>query len=120
MASTAVVVVVVVAAVIDPPTKAVFRWNYPTARGRPLDRRLRVEPGQDGGELLAGLSAQRGPFPDVAAFFYSRLGEDGLGSYASDAAARNFWAEYYTFALKDAASDVAGHVVGVACVSAVG
>ena len=45
---------------------------------------------------------QRGAFPDVAAFFYSRLGEDGLGSYASDRAARTFWTEYYTFALRDA------------------
>jgi FMN phosphatase YigB (HAD superfamily) len=46
---------------------------------------------------------RRGPFPDVAAFFYSRLGEDGLGSYASDTAARTFWTEYYVFALRDAA-----------------
>ncbi|MEX2246568.1 MAG: HAD family hydrolase [Dehalococcoidia bacterium] len=46
----------------------------------------------------------RGPFPDVAAFFYSRLGEDGLGSYASDRQARSFWSEYYAFALRDAAS----------------
>ncbi len=43
----------------------------------------------------------RGAFPDVAAFFYSRLGEDGLGSYASDRAARTFWTEYYAFALRD-------------------
>jgi HAD superfamily hydrolase (TIGR01549 family) len=49
---------------------------------------------------------RRGPFPDVAAFFYSRLGEDGLGSYASDAAARAFWREYYTYALRDAAPDL--------------
>jgi putative hydrolase of the HAD superfamily len=48
---------------------------------------------------------RRGTFPDVAAFFYSRLGEDGLGSYASDAAARTFWTEYYAYALKDAAPD---------------
>lgn len=41
----------------------------------------------------------RGPFPDVHAFFYTRLGEDGLGSYASDAKARAFWTEYYAFAL---------------------
>ncbi len=46
-------------------------------------------------------AGQRGPFPDVAAFFYSRLGEDGLGSYASDAAARAFWSEYYVRALRD-------------------
>jgi putative hydrolase of the HAD superfamily len=46
---------------------------------------------------------RRAPFPDVAAFFYSRLGEDGLGSYASDAAARTFWSEYYAYALRDAA-----------------
>jgi putative hydrolase of the HAD superfamily len=39
----------------------------------------------------------------VASFFYSRLGEDGLGSYASDAAARTFWSEYYAHALRDAA-----------------
>jgi putative hydrolase of the HAD superfamily len=51
--------------------------------------------------------ASRGEFPDVGAFFYSRLGEDGLGSYASDAAARTFWSEYYTYALRDAAPDVA-------------
>lgn len=49
----------------------------------------------------------RGAFPDVAAFFYSRLGkEGGLGAYASDAAARTFWTEYYAFALGDAATDV--------------
>lgn len=41
----------------------------------------------------------RGPFPDVHAYFYTRLGKDGLGSYASDANARNFWMEYYAFAL---------------------
>jgi putative hydrolase of the HAD superfamily len=45
----------------------------------------------------------RGQFPDVHAFFYSRLGEDGLGSYASDAAARSFWAQYYAYALRDVA-----------------
>ncbi len=49
---------------------------------------------------------QRTPFPDVAAFFYSRLGEDGLGSYASDRAARTFWTEYYVHALRDAAPDL--------------
>jgi HAD superfamily hydrolase (TIGR01549 family) len=49
---------------------------------------------------------QRGAFPDVAAFFYSRLGEDGLGSYASDRAARTFWAEYYAYALRDVAPDL--------------
>jgi putative hydrolase of the HAD superfamily len=49
---------------------------------------------------------QRGAFPDVAAFFYSRLGEDGLGSYASDGAARAFWTEYYAFALRDATPDL--------------
>jgi putative hydrolase of the HAD superfamily len=48
----------------------------------------------------------RGEFPDVGAFFYSRLGEDGLGAYASDAAARNFWSEYYAYALHDAAPGV--------------
>ncbi|HLB24644.1 MAG TPA: HAD family hydrolase [Dehalococcoidia bacterium] len=48
----------------------------------------------------------RGPFPDVAAFFYSRLGEDGLGSYSSDARARTFWTEYYVYSLRDAARDV--------------
>ncbi|HEY7802352.1 MAG TPA: HAD family hydrolase [Dehalococcoidia bacterium] len=48
----------------------------------------------------------RGPFPDVGAFFYSRLGEDGLGSYASDDAARSFWSEYYAYALTDVAPDV--------------
>jgi HAD superfamily hydrolase (TIGR01549 family) len=49
---------------------------------------------------------RRGAFPDVAAFFYSRLGEDGLGSYASDRAARTFWTEYYAYSLRDAAPDV--------------
>ncbi len=43
----------------------------------------------------------RGPFPDVAAFFYSRL-----GSYASDRAARTFWTEYYGFALRDVTPDL--------------
>lgn len=47
----------------------------------------------------------RGPFPDVHAFFYTRLGEDGLGSYSSNARARSFWTEYYAFALKDIAPD---------------
>lgn len=45
---------------------------------------------------------RRGEFPDVGAFFYSRLGEDGLGSYASDRAARTFWSEYYAHALREA------------------
>ena len=48
----------------------------------------------------------RGPFPDVAAFFYSRLGEDGLGSYSSDAHARAFWTEYYVYSLRAAARDL--------------
>ena len=48
----------------------------------------------------------RGAFPDVAAYFYSRLGEDGLGSYASDRAARTFWTEYYAFALRDIARNL--------------
>jgi FMN phosphatase YigB (HAD superfamily) len=48
----------------------------------------------------------RGQFPDVGAFFYSRLGADGLGSYASDAAARSFWSEYYAFALRDIVGDL--------------
>ena len=48
----------------------------------------------------------RGAFPDVGAFFYSRLGADGLGSYASDAAARSFWSEYYAFALRDIVGDL--------------
>ena len=51
-------------------------------------------------------AGQRGPFPDVAAFFYSRLGEDGLGAYASDAAARTFWSEYYAYALRDIAPEL--------------
>lgn len=46
---------------------------------------------------------RRVAFPDVAAFFYSRLGEDGLGSYASDRAARTFWSEYYAYALQPVA-----------------
>jgi putative hydrolase of the HAD superfamily len=50
--------------------------------------------------------ARRGPFPDVGAFFYSRLGEDGLGSYASDAAARAFWSEYYAYALSEVVPEV--------------
>jgi putative hydrolase of the HAD superfamily len=52
------------------------------------------------------LAEHRGPFPDVAAFFYSRLGEDGLGAYASDRAARTFWTEYYAYALRDIAPDL--------------
>jgi putative hydrolase of the HAD superfamily len=42
----------------------------------------------------------------VAAFFYSRLGEDGLGAYASDRAARTFWKEYYAYALRNVAPDI--------------
>jgi HAD superfamily hydrolase (TIGR01549 family) len=56
-------------------------------------------------------AAQRGPFPDVAAFFYSRLGEDGLGAYASDDAARTFWSEYYAYALRDIVPDVPKQVL---------
>jgi len=48
----------------------------------------------------------RGAFPDVAAFFYSRLGEDGLGAYSSDARARSFWTEYYAFALAGVAREL--------------
>src|SRR4029079_817795 len=50
---------------------------------------------------------QRREFPDVGAFFYTRLGEDGLGSYASDATARAFWTEYYAIAMRDVVRDVA-------------
>ncbi|MDP9237559.1 MAG: HAD family hydrolase [Chloroflexota bacterium] len=55
---------------------------------------------------LAIEAEQRTAFPDVAAFFYSRLGEDGLGSYASDGAARSFWTEYYAYALRNIAPDL--------------
>ena len=48
----------------------------------------------------------RGEFPNVAAFFYTRLGKDGLGSYASDANARSFWTDYYSFALRPIAPDM--------------
>jgi FMN phosphatase YigB (HAD superfamily) len=48
----------------------------------------------------------RGAFPDVNAFFYSRLGKDGLGAYASDASARSFWTEYYAYALRNIARNV--------------
>jgi HAD superfamily hydrolase (TIGR01549 family) len=57
---------------------------------------------------------QRGAFPDVGAFFYSRLGEDGLGSYASDAAARSFWSEYYAFALRDVVPEMSREEVTAA------
>lgn len=57
---------------------------------------------------------QRGDFPDVGAFFYSRLGADGLGSYASDTAARSFWAEYYAFALRDVAREMSREEVTAA------
>ena len=58
-------------------------------------------------QLGVAISAERrGPFPDVAAFFYSRLGEDGLGAYASDRQARTFWSEYYAYALRDIAPGV--------------
>jgi putative hydrolase of the HAD superfamily len=49
---------------------------------------------------------RRTDFPDVGAFFYTRLGKDGLGSYASDANARAFWTEYYAFALRPVVPDV--------------
>ncbi len=55
---------------------------------------------------IAIAAEHRGAFPDVNAFFYTRLGEDGLGAYASDRAARAFWTEYYTFALRDIAPDL--------------
>ena len=48
----------------------------------------------------------RGAFPDVNAFFYSRLGQDGLGAYASDASARSFWTQYYAYALRDIAREL--------------
>jgi putative hydrolase of the HAD superfamily len=51
-------------------------------------------------------SEHRTEFPDVGAFFYTRLGKDGLGSYASDAAARGFWIEYYAHALKEVVPDL--------------
>ncbi len=52
-------------------------------------------------------SEHRGTFPDVAAFFHARIGEEGgLGSYASDAAARTFWVEYYAFALRGTTIDL--------------
>ena len=58
-------------------------------------------------QLGIHISAEhRGAFPDVAAFFYSRLGEDGLGAYASDAAARTFWSEYYAYAVREVATDL--------------
>jgi putative hydrolase of the HAD superfamily len=61
-----------------------------------------------GRQLGVAIAAERRrPFPDVAAFFYSRLGEDGLGAYASDRAARTFWTAYYAFALRDVVPDVA-------------
>ncbi len=59
------------------------------------------------GQLGVTIRAEHRPeFPDVAAFFYSRLGQDGLGAYASDQAARAFWTEYYAFALRDVVPDV--------------
>jgi REG-2-like HAD superfamily hydrolase len=51
-------------------------------------------------------ATRRGPFPDVSAFFYSRLGEDGLGAYSSDAAARSFWTAYYAYALATVTPDL--------------
>lgn len=58
-------------------------------------------------QLGADIAAERRTaFPDVASFFYARLGEDGLGSYASDAAARSFWSEYYAHALRGAVPDL--------------
>jgi len=55
------------------------------------------------GQLGVAIAEERrGPFPEVASFFYSRLGKDGLGAYSSDAAARGFWTEYYTHALRNA------------------
>jgi HAD superfamily hydrolase (TIGR01549 family) len=74
-----------------------------------------VRPRPDFGEVWDFLAHQlgvdfaleeRGAFPDVGAFFYSRLGEDGLGSYASDAAARSFWSEYYAYALRDVVPEI--------------
>ncbi|MHB8377815.1 MAG: HAD family hydrolase [Dehalococcoidia bacterium] len=73
--------------------------GHTLVRPRPeIDEVWDLQAHQLGVTIEAG---QRGPFPDVAAFFYSRLGEDGLGSYASDAAARAFWSEYYVRALRD-------------------
>jgi HAD superfamily hydrolase (TIGR01549 family) len=58
-------------------------------------------------QIGADIGAERrGPFPDVHAFFYSRLGADGLGAYTSDAAARSFWSEYYAYALRDVAPEM--------------
>jgi putative hydrolase of the HAD superfamily len=74
-----------------------------------------VRPRPDFGEVWDFLAHQlgveigmehRGAFPDLGAFFYSRLGVDGLGSYASDAAARSFWSEYYAFSLRDIVPDL--------------
>jgi REG-2-like HAD superfamily hydrolase len=40
--------------------------------------------------------------PDLGHHFYSRFGEDGMGAYDSDDAARSFWASYYMQAMRDA------------------
>jgi HAD superfamily hydrolase (TIGR01549 family) len=50
--------------------------------------------------------ARKRKLPDVGHFYYARLGQDGLGSYDSDARARSFWSEYYAEALLDAGVDL--------------
>jgi HAD superfamily hydrolase (TIGR01549 family) len=56
-------------------------------------------------QLGVDLAVERA-LPDVGHFFYARLGEDGLGSYDSDAAARSFWSNYYAEALIAAGVDL--------------
>ena len=44
--------------------------------------------------------------PDVGHHFYSRFGEDGMGAYDSDEAARSFWASYYIQAMRETGVDL--------------
>ncbi|MCH7580041.1 MAG: HAD-IA family hydrolase [Chloroflexi bacterium] len=58
-----------------------------------------------GAQLGLKLTRERA-LPDIGHHFYSRFGEDGMGSYDSDEAARSFWASYYMQAMRDAGIDL--------------
>ena len=54
-----------------------------------------------GAQLGLKLTRERA-LPDIGHHFYSRFGEDGMGAYDSDEAARSFWASYYMQAMRAA------------------
>lgn len=75
--------------------------------------RTLIQPRLEAPDIWDFLGAQLGltlardrALPDVGHHFYSRFGEDGMGAYDSDEAARSFWASYYVQALRDTGVDL--------------